>query len=172
MTVKELIEKYQIREVNGGRIYAPVMPTAADKKTIAEKKPEILAYLRAEKERKEREYQERVARFDTIPGVKEIREVAGALERHREAYNRAWESGKSVYPVCSYKPEDLEALRAKYPDAAWALMVYDKKFSDSYEISAIAERAYNAILDGATVSEVRETYEKELAEFRNRNMWD
>lgn len=69
-------------------------------------------------------------------------------------------------------PEKSAALRAQYPDAAFALMTADNLFTGDSEQCAIHQKAYFSILQGENIKNIRFRYEKEMDAYVQRHMWD
>lgn len=69
-------------------------------------------------------------------------------------------------------PEKSAALRAQYPDAAFALMTADNLFTGDSEQCAIHQTAYFSILKGENIKSIRFRYEKEMDAYVQRHMWD
>ena len=84
--------------------------------------------------------------FDRIPG---IREILGA--------SNAEEAGR---------------LQTMYPDAAFALMTAENLFCRDRELNAIYLKAYRAILEGDSISNVRYRFDSDLEDYLERHLWD
>lgn len=69
-------------------------------------------------------------------------------------------------------PESIPELEAKYPDAAFALMISDNLFVGDREQNEIHQKAYTAILSGESISGVRFRYDYDLESYLRRHMWD
>lgn len=63
-------------------------------------------------------------------------------------------------------------LRAKYPDAAFALMAAENLFTGDREQCAIHQEAYFSILQGESLKNVRFRFEKEMDAYVKEHMWD
>ena len=63
-------------------------------------------------------------------------------------------------------------LRAKYPDAAFALMISDNLFVGDRELNEIHQKAYTAILRGESIPGVRFRYDYDTESYLRRHMWD
>ena len=63
-------------------------------------------------------------------------------------------------------------LRAKYPDAAFALMTAENLFTGDREQCAIHQEAYFSILQGENLKNVRFRFEKEMDAYVQAHMWD
>ena len=69
-------------------------------------------------------------------------------------------------------PETIPELEAKYPDAAFALMIAGNLFAGDREQNEIHQRAYTAILNGEPITGVRFKYDYDLESYLLRHMWD
>ena len=68
--------------------------------------------------------------------------------------------------------ENIPELEAKYPDAAFALMISDNLFVGDRELNEIHQKAYTAILSGESISGVRFRYDYDTESYLKRHMWD
>lgn len=84
--------------------------------------------------------------FDTIPGMRELRQAASE--------------------------EQFSKLQAMYPDASFALMTASNLFCKDRELNAIYLKAYRAILEGEPISNVRFRYDYDLEAYLERHLWD
>ena len=169
------VKKYDMYKKPNGQIWARITPSKEDAAEIQPAREEFMAYFKRredEEKAKAEKAKKRDLRVASIPGVKEIREAEDALWKWRRDFNRAMERGDGILPNKTVTENDLKDLIKKYPDADFALKVEDERYSDNYEIAAIARRAYDAIGDGLSVAEVKAQYEKEKDEFVKRHMWD
>lgn len=62
-------------------------------------------------------------------------------------------------------PESIPELEAKYPDAAFALMISDNLFVGDREQNEIHQKAYTAILSGESITGVRFKYDYDLESY-------
>ena len=69
-------------------------------------------------------------------------------------------------------PESTPELKAKYPDAAFALMISDNLFVGDQEQNEIHQKAYAAILNGESITGVRFKYDCDLESYLQKHMWD
>ena len=69
-------------------------------------------------------------------------------------------------------PESIPELEAKYPDAAFALMISDNLFVGDREQNEIHQQAYTAILNGESITGVRFKYDYDLESYLLKHMWD
>ena len=68
--------------------------------------------------------------------------------------------------------DKADALRVKYPDAAFALMAAENLFTGDREQNMIHQKAYFAILDGESIPNARFRYDREMDTYVERHMWD
>lgn len=66
----------------------------------------------------------------------------------------------------------IPELEAKYPDAAFALMISDNLFVGDRELNEIHQKAYTAILRGESIPGVRFRYDYDTESYLRRHMWD
>ena len=69
-------------------------------------------------------------------------------------------------------PESVLELEAKYPDAAFALMISDNLFVGDREQNELHQKAYTAILNGESITGARFKYDYDLESYLLRHMWD
>ena len=69
-------------------------------------------------------------------------------------------------------PESSPELEAKYPDAAFALMISENLFAGDQEQNEIHQKAFKSILEGAPIVGVRFRYDYDLEPYYQRHMWD
>ena len=178
MTINEAISKYRISLAADGilKVYFPGGKSDPEARAwLKAHKPEIVAELtRREDERKAAAQlaTERHQRFMSIPGVQKIMSAAEAENEYTREYNHAWESGDGSYPARPFPADHIDTLCAQYPDAAFAVKIYSEMSKSNTELVSIAAQVYNAIADGAPISEAREMYNTLKGEFVNRHIWD
>ena len=68
--------------------------------------------------------------------------------------------------------DDADALRARYPDAAFALMAAENLFSGDRELRMIHQKAYFSILGGESIPNARFRYDREMDAYVREHMWD
>lgn len=90
------------------------------------------------------------------------------LEKEQAAFSRI--PGMDQLIHADY--EDMEALESRYPDAAFALRTANNLFGGDHEQNVIHQTAYSAILNGEPVPSVRFRFEKDIAQYVSRHMWD
>lgn len=84
--------------------------------------------------------------FETIPGMRELRRATDEKQ--------------------------FSELQSQYPDAAFALTMASNLFCHDRELNAIHLKAYQAILNGEPVSNVRYRYDYDLECYLERHLWD
>lgn len=84
--------------------------------------------------------------FEAIPGMRELRQAQSQ--------------------------EQFDQLRAMYPDASFALMTASSLFCKDRELNAIHLKAYQAILNGEPIANVRFRYDYDLESYLERHLWD
>lgn len=84
--------------------------------------------------------------FDSIPGINELR-TASSVDHFLQ-------------------------LQAQYPDASFALMTASNLFCKDRELNAIYLKAYQAILNGEPISDVRFHFDHDLEDYLERHLWD
>lgn len=92
----------------------------------------------------------------------------GLLEREQAVFG----SIPGMEKLRSSSPEQLQELEAKYPDAAFALMITQGLFAGDREQNEIHQRAYAAILNGESINGVRFKYDYDLESYLLKHMWD
>ena len=67
---------------------------------------------------------------------------------------------------------DADTLRARYPDAAFALMTAENLFSGDRQLCMIHQNAYFSILEGESIPNARFRYDREMDAYVREHMWD
>lgn len=67
---------------------------------------------------------------------------------------------------------NLQELEAKYPDAAFVMMITQGLFAGDREQNEIHQRAYTAILNGEPINGIRFKYDYDLEAYLLKHMWD
>ena len=98
-----------------------------------------------------------------------IRHTRQELLRQQEAvFNRI----PGMNALRHAAPESVPELEAKYPDAAFALMISDNLFVGDREQNEIHQKAYISILNGESITGVRFKYDYDLESYLLKHMWD
>lgn len=90
--------------------------------------------------------------------------------RKREAVVFSQIPGMRELTTSSY--DEQNELRAKYPDAAFVTMLADDLVTCNRELTAINMKAYLAILNGESITNVRYLHGKETDLYWSQHMWD
>ena len=98
-----------------------------------------------------------------------IRHTRQELLRQQEA---VFNSIPGMSALRHAAPESVPELEAKYPDAAFALMISDNLFVGDREQNEIHQKAYAAILNGESITGVRFKYDYDLESYLLKHMWD
>ena len=98
-----------------------------------------------------------------------IRHTRQELLRQQEA---VFNSIPGMSALRHAAPESVPELEAKYPDAAFALMISDNLFVGDREQNEIHQKAYTAILSGESITGARFKYDYDLESYLLRHMWD
>lgn len=174
--IKALIDKYHLFRQGDkvGTYQTKGINKAEFMREVGERKAEILAYFdaqeKAAKEKREREE----ATFESIPGVKELREARHQYGEWMVAFNRMMETGSSKMPAIEHKtPEEIAALEAQYPMAVFALEAQRRANTTSnYRLATIWTDTYQAILDGKDISAVKADHDARMGEYTKSVMFD
>lgn len=89
-------------------------------------------------------------------------------DRERVAYQKI----AGMNEVLRVKPADMETVSAKYPDAAFVLMIHDEMVCGIRGVRNIVQKAHAAILDGESMENIRFRYTKEMDEYFREHTWD
>lgn len=176
MTVEEMVRKYNVKLASGGRIGIYNADRAKKDKMvdiIVAAKPEIVAYLTAEKEATERAATERKAKIAAIEGLKEIQDAIMEHENYRYKFNRMMEDefNDGVNPPT--KPQsDIGALKKKYPRAAAYLKADSYAMAANYAKAGAGSTARERIINGEDYEKVIADMEKEWSDYCNEHIWD
>lgn len=185
MTAKELIKAYNIKLTIkwDGTKHAPtgtLMITdgvacrrAGDLDAVKAAKPEILAFLMAEREAEEQADQERQEKINSIPGLAEIKAAREDLAKWNQEFQGSFESecggGVGVRPKPQY---DLAVLYAKYPRAKAYLLADQYAHAENYAKANTGEKAVRAIMNGEDPEATIAAMEAEWKEYTQAHMWD
>lgn len=101
--IKAMVEQYNITDFRDGRIRVGNAKniTAEIKEKILAAKPEILAYFAQEREKVRKAYEKKMATFDSIPGVPELREI----RQEWQQYNREFKNFGREFSVTCIRDE-------------------------------------------------------------------
>ena len=85
---------------------------------IQKRKPEIRAYLEAQKAAAEKAAAERAAKIAAIEGLEEIQNAIDAVMTWKAEFNRQMESESGVTSMPTSPADNIDDLRKQYPRAA------------------------------------------------------
>lgn len=172
--MKELIAKYNIRIGGDGTQLAMDKRIAKNPEDLAfvkSHKPEIMAFIKAEKEAKQKSIEERQAKIKAIEGLEEIRAALADVEAwHYELAASFFDvGGLGVRPKPQY---DFDALYAKYPRAAAYLKAESFEYASHYAKSAAGKKAKERIINGEDPNKVITEMESEWKAYCDEHIWD
>lgn len=154
MNTQELIKRHSISLMldENGQPTGNLAVYRADKSDLAAikaAKPKIVGALLAERDAELRAQEERQAKIDAIPGLREIENARADLANWQQELSASFDGegggGVGVRPKPKY---DMDALYAKYPRAKAYLDAQDFAASENYAKSAAGQKALAAIIDG------------------------
>lgn len=90
------------------------------------------------------------------------------LAREQDAFSKI----PGMQELMQSSPEKRSDAEARYPDAAFALMVANHLSMGNQEQNAIHQKAYLSILSGESIQNVRFRYDYDLEQYLERHMWD
>lgn len=178
MNAQELIERYKIalKIDEHGQPTGNLFVYRADKAALAAikaAKPEIAAALLAQREAGLRAEQERQAKIDAIPGLREIEAVRADLVNWKLEFDASFDGenggGVGVRPKPKY---DMDAMYAKYPRAKAYLDAADFAASENDAKSAAGMKALEAIINGENYERAVSTMDAEWKAHVADHLWD
>lgn len=136
-------------------------------------KPEILAFLLGKEEAQKKAAADRQAKIDAIEGLKELEAASEALLNYREAFSRAIENDDPIFPSKpSVTPEDIEAMRKKYPRAAAYREAEARSLSSHYVQASAYKKALERIINGEDYEKALADAESEWKAYLTEHIWD
>lgn len=187
MSVEELIKKYKISQachvVNGETIWDNDCQVSRKQmnqiikdhalEEIRAKKDEIFKYFEDERAEKERKYQERKRKIESIEGLAEIKEAYTDLECWHSEFERSFSGDCGGFGVRPKPQYDFEAMRKQYPVADAYLRAEAEAFKMNYQLADIGHRALEKIIDSPEeYVEIMAAMEAEIKDFTESHMWD
>lgn len=178
MNTQELIQRYRIalKIDEHGQPTGNLVVYRADKAALAAikaAKPEIVATLLAQRKTGLRAEQERQAKIDAIPGLREIGAARADLVNWKLEFDTSFDGenggGVGVRPKPKY---DMDALNAKYPRAKAYLDAQDFAESDNDVKAAAGRKALDAIINGENYEQAIDTMNSEWAAYCESHLWD
>ena len=178
MNTQEMIQRYKIAlKVDGhGQPTGNLIVYRADKTALAAikaAKPEIVAALLAQRETGLRAEQERKAKIDAIPGLREIGAARADLVSWKLEFDASFDGenggGVGVRPKPKY---DMDAMYAKYPRAKAYLDAQEFAASENDAKAAAGTKALEAIINGENHEQAIHTMNSEWAAYCEAHLWD
>lgn len=178
MNAQELIERYKIalKIDEHGQPTGNLFVYRAEKAALAAikaAKPEIVAALLAQREAGLRAEQERRAKIDAIPGLREIEAARTDLVNWKLEFDASFDGenggGVGIRPKPKY---DMDAMYAKYPRAKAYLDAADFAASENDAKSAAGMKALEAIINGEDYERAVSTMDAEWKAHVADHLWD
>ena len=178
MNAQELIERYKIalKIDEHGQPTGNLFAYRADKAALAAikaAKPEIVAALLAQREAGLRAEQERRAKIDAIPGLREIEAARTDLVNWKLEFDASFDGenggGVGIRPKPKY---DMDAMYAKYPRAKAYLDAADFAASENDAKSVAGMKALEAIINGEDYERAVSTMDAEWKAHVADHLWD
>lgn len=178
MNTQEMIQRYRIalKLDEHGQPTDTLLVYRADKAALAAikaAKPEIVAALLAQREAGLRAEQEREAKIDAIPGLREIEAARADLVNWKLEFDASFDGenggGVGVRPKPKY---DMAALNEKYPRAKAYLNAQDFAASANDAKAAAGRKALEAIINGEDYERAVSAMEAEWKSHVASHIWD
>lgn len=172
--MKKIIAKYNIRIGGDGtqlEVEKRIVKNPEDLAFVKSHKQEIIAFIKAEEEAKQRAFEERQAKIKAIDGLEEIRAALADVEAWHSEFEASFSDvgGLGVRPKPQY---DFDALYAKYPRAAAYLKAESFEYASHYAKSAAGKKAKDRIINGEDHSKVIAEMESEWKAYCDNHLWD
>ena len=179
MTAEELIAKYGIiltGNEKGIRVTAvDLMKREGAEEAVKLHAKEIHQLLRDRKTAEKKAAEERKAKVNAIPGLKEILSAYADIGKYEDEWEDSFNDvgGLGVRPKPKY---NFNEMRAKYPQAFAYIRAMNMEEKSGLE--AVAREAMNLILDGdweqavKTMDAAAAEERKREEEWVNTHMWD
>ena len=91
--------------------------------------------------------------------------TASTIRYYTDREKTAYQKISGMNEVLSAKPADMETVSAKFPDAAFAIMIHDEMVCGIRGVRNIVQKAHAAIMDGENMENIRFRYTKEMDEY-------
>lgn len=172
--IKDMISKYGIKIHKDGVHLAMsqfVTKNPEDKDYIISHKTEIMDYLKAEAEAKQKAAEERQAKISAIEGLDLLKKTINAWAIYHDEFNRFIENDAIGKPPV--KPTaDIEALKAAYPRAAAYIKADNFTDAAHYAKSSAGRKAKERIINGDDPDIVIADMENEWKSYCDEHIWD
>lgn len=176
MTVKEIVETYNVRLASGGRlgIYNSRRVDADNAlEMIKARKPEIVAYLHAQVEAAAEAAAQRQAKINAIEGLAQLRAALRADAEYYDAFNRMMDDEYNDGARPPKKPEvSPSEVAAKYPRAAAYIKAESWSYAAHYAKAAAGRKALEKIIDGGDHESAINAMGKEWSAHCAEHIWD
>lgn len=178
MNTQDLIRRHKIalKIDEHGQPTGNLIVYRADKAALAAikaAKPEIVAALLAQREAGLRAEQERRAKIDAIPGLREIEAARIDLVNWKLEFYASFDGenggGVGVRPKPKY---DMDAMYAKYPRARAYLDAQEFAASENDAKSAAGMKALEAVINGENHEQAIAAMNSEWAAYCEAHLWD
>lgn len=157
MTTQEIVKRYNITIHNDNQIAVgrnPKSLKAAELQAIKEAKPEILAYLKAEKQAKEDAAKARTAAIDGIEGLDILRKAINDHGAYHDEVNRRFED-EMMSGIMPAKPTaSISEIEAQYPRAAAYIKAENWTLASNVDKYSAGKRAVERIINGEDHAQV------------------
>ncbi len=173
--IAEMVQKYDLQLMyHDGKPmirvgYVSRMERDGARQMLVSAKEETVQYLREIEDAKKRAYEEKQAKIDAIPGLKEIKSAMDALDKYHEDFDRAYERGDGIYPM---RPKtNLDELLQKYPQARTYLQMEREANKMDPDLSRIGQKALDMVIDGDWEGAIE--YQKQTSDaWFKEHAWD
>jgi len=98
--------------------------------------------------------------------------IASNIRYYTDRERAAYQKISGMNELLTAKPADRENVSAKYPDAAFAIMIHDEMVCGIEGIRNIVQRAHTSIMEGENIENIRFRYTKEMDEYFRVHTWD
>ncbi len=178
MNTQEMIKRYRIalKLDEHGQPTDTLLVYRADKAALAAikaAKPEIVSMLLAQREAELRAEQERRAKIDAIPGLREIEAARIDLINWKLEFDASFDGenggGVGVRPKPKYDPD---AMYAQYPRAKAYLDALEFAASENDAKSAAGMKALETIINGENYEQAIHAMKSEWAAYCEAHLWD
>ncbi len=169
MTIKEMVSTYAIK-LHGEDNLEIKFPVGSDKGEVVEllkaNKPEIIAYLQAEKAAEE----DCEAKIAAIEGLEELQLAYYAQADHIDEMSARHEDETLSSIGVEAPVNNIAALKAKYPRAAAYILAEDYSFAANDAKAAAGREALEEIIEGADPAEAIANMERAWSDYCAANI--
>lgn len=174
--IKAIIDKWHL-ELRGemiGTSRTKGIDKAAFMREVAPHKDEIKAYFKAQEKAASDLLAKKIATFEAIPGVAELRKARTQRAAWKREFNRMMETGSSKMAYIEAPTSDeLAALETRYPMAVFALEAeYRNANTANLDLSSIWAETYDALCDGKAPEMVKADHKARMDAYTDKHLWD